>query len=77
MVLTDSARRLPPAATLLGEIPDNGDSLPADYQTGVGVSAMPEQAAELGGSCVVESLTAGGAGLGPLACGRGSEGRAQ
>jgi signal transduction histidine kinase len=42
-------------------IQDNGAGLPADSQVGVGVSAMRERAAELGGSCVLETRASGGA----------------
>ena len=42
------------------EIRDNGQGLPVDYQTGVGFQSMRERAAELGGSCRIESLATGG-----------------
>jgi signal transduction histidine kinase len=42
------------------EIRDDGMGLPAGCQAGVGMNSMRERAAELGGTCVVESLPAGG-----------------
>jgi signal transduction histidine kinase len=42
------------------EVQDNGRGLPPDYHAGVGISAMRERAAELGGSCVIENVAAGG-----------------
>lgn len=42
------------------EVRDNGEGLPEDYHPGVGISAMRERAAELGGSCMVETMTTGG-----------------
>ena len=45
---------------LLVEVRDNGAGLPEDYRAGVGVNAMRERAAELGGSCMVETMTTGG-----------------
>jgi signal transduction histidine kinase len=42
------------------EVQDNGKGLPSDYHTGVGISAMRERAAELGGSCVIEDVATGG-----------------
>jgi signal transduction histidine kinase len=42
------------------EVQDNGEGLPVDYHAGVGISAMRERAAELGGSCVIENVAAGG-----------------
>jgi len=46
--------------TLALEVRDNGMGLPQDHQAGVGISAMRERAAELGGSCTVETLATGG-----------------
>jgi signal transduction histidine kinase len=46
---------------LILDIQDNGVGLPPDYHAGVGVSAMHERAAELGGSCVIENMATGGA----------------
>jgi signal transduction histidine kinase len=45
---------------LILEIADNGAGLPTTYHPGVGVSAMRERAAELGGSCVIEHRASGG-----------------
>ncbi len=42
------------------EVRDNGGGLPGEYCAGVGISAMRERAAELGGSCVIENVAAGG-----------------
>ncbi len=42
------------------EVQDNGKGLPSDYHAGVGISAMRERAAELGGSCVIEDVATGG-----------------
>jgi signal transduction histidine kinase len=39
------------------EVQDNGRGLPQNYHAGVGISAMRERAAELGGSCVVENVS--------------------
>jgi signal transduction histidine kinase len=38
------------------EIRDDGRGLPERYLPGVGLSAMRERAAELGGSCSIESV---------------------
>jgi two-component system, NarL family, sensor kinase len=46
---------------LILDVQDNGRGLLADYHAGVGVSAMRERAAELGGSCVIENMGTGGA----------------
>lgn len=46
--------------TLTVEVLDNGSGLPPTYHAGVGISAMRERAAELGGSCIVETLEHGG-----------------
>ncbi len=42
------------------EIRDDGRGLPSTLRLGVGLTSMSERAAELGGSCVVESLPEGG-----------------
>ena len=42
------------------EISDDGVGIPAERTAGVGLSSMYERAAELGGSCLVESLPKGG-----------------
>jgi signal transduction histidine kinase len=42
------------------EISDDGVGLPARRPAGVGLNAMRERAAELGGACVVESAASGG-----------------
>lgn len=39
---------------------DDGRGLPADVQAGVGISAMRERAAELGGGLRIESRAGGG-----------------
>jgi signal transduction histidine kinase len=46
--------------TLSVSVLDNGQGLPPDFRAGVGVSAMRERAAELGGTCRVERDPAGG-----------------
>jgi signal transduction histidine kinase len=46
--------------TLAVSVLDNGQGLPPDFRVGVGVSAMRERAAELGGTCRVERDPAGG-----------------
>lgn len=43
------------------EVRDDGGGLSSSFHAGVGINAMRERAAELGGSCVVESMTSGGA----------------
>lgn len=60
--LDDATDPLPGAAatgshpsTLVLEICDNGDGLPAAYRGGVGLRSMRERAAELGGTCAVEN----------------------
>jgi signal transduction histidine kinase len=45
---------------LIVEVRDDGEGLPKGYHAGVGISAMRERAAELGGSCAVETMTSGG-----------------
>jgi signal transduction histidine kinase len=42
------------------EVRDDGEGLPEGYHAGVGISAMRERAAELGGSCAIETITVGG-----------------
>jgi signal transduction histidine kinase len=42
------------------DILDDGVGIPAEPTAGVGLSSMRERAAELGGSCVVESVPKGG-----------------
>ena len=41
-------------------IEDDGIGLPADFRAGVGLTAMRERAAELGGSCAIEGRLDGG-----------------
>ena len=48
------------AGTLRLEISDDGRGLSSGRGRGVGIASMRERAAELGGDCVVESLSAGG-----------------
>jgi signal transduction histidine kinase len=48
------------AGTLRLEISDDGRGLSFGRGRGVGIASMRERAAELGGDCVVESLSAGG-----------------
>ena len=43
------------------EVVDDGVGIPAGRNAGVGLSSMRERAAELGGSCVVQSVPEGGA----------------
>jgi signal transduction histidine kinase len=53
--------RLTPSAEMLTlEVLDDGIGLPADFRPGVGVSAMRERAAELGGSCLITIRPTGG-----------------
>ncbi|HEX6386529.1 MAG TPA: histidine kinase [Anaerolineae bacterium] len=42
------------------EVRDDGRGLSSDYQAGVGFQSMRERAAELGGSCRIESVAGGG-----------------
>lgn len=46
--------------TLLVDVQDNGQGLSQKYQAGVGMHAMHERAAELGGSCVITPIATGG-----------------
>lgn len=45
---------------LLVEICDDGKGIPTEIHPGVGLNSMRERAAELGGSCTIESLPRGG-----------------
>jgi len=47
-------------ASLCLEITDDGVGLPRTAQAGVGLTSMTERATELGGTCVIEPLPAGG-----------------
>jgi signal transduction histidine kinase len=49
-----------PGATLILEVVDNGCGLPTQVHAGVGLTSMRERAAELGGTCVVETASGGG-----------------
>jgi signal transduction histidine kinase len=49
-----------PQQALTLEIVDDGCGLPAQLQAGVGLASMRERAAELGGSCVIETAAGGG-----------------
>src|SRR5260370_37865612 len=42
------------------EVEDDGGGLPRNFHAGVGINAMRERAAELGGSCTVETVATGG-----------------
>lgn len=48
------------ARTLTLEVSDDGVGLRPEHGTGVGLTAMRERAAELGGACTIEALPAGG-----------------
>jgi signal transduction histidine kinase len=52
--------RLSVGDALCLEIGDDGVGLPPDRQAGVGLTSMRERAEELGGTCLVEALPAGG-----------------
>jgi signal transduction histidine kinase len=52
--------RLSVGDTLELEITDDGAGLPADRRSGVGLNSMSERTAELGGTCVIESVPSGG-----------------
>jgi signal transduction histidine kinase len=41
-------------------ISDNGTGLNADHHAGVGLTSMRERAAELGGECVIETISSSG-----------------
>jgi signal transduction histidine kinase len=53
-------RLTPSADILMLEILDDGIGLPSDFRPGVGISAMRERAAELGGSCLITTRPTGG-----------------
>jgi signal transduction histidine kinase len=46
--------------TLVIEVTDNGQGLPPETRSGVGLSSMRERAEELGGMCLVEAMAKGG-----------------
>ncbi len=48
------------SAALSVEIRDDGCGLPVDRRAGVGLASMRERAAELGGTCLIESVPTGG-----------------
>ncbi len=52
--------RLQVADVLAVEVSDDGVGLPIQYDAGVGISSMRERAAELGGTCRIESHVAEG-----------------
>jgi signal transduction histidine kinase len=45
---------------LILRVLDNGQSLPPDINTGIGLQSMKERAAELGGLCTIEPVATGG-----------------
>ena len=45
---------------LMVEVVDDGIGLPPDWVPGIGITSMRERAAELGGSCTIESVPGGG-----------------
>jgi len=47
-------------STLIVEVRDNGQGLPVQSHAGVGLRAMHERAAELGGICTIAALRGGG-----------------
>ncbi|TMF01655.1 MAG: histidine kinase, partial [Chloroflexi bacterium] len=57
LVLTNENGR---SAALSVEIRDDGCGLPVDRRAGVGLASMRERAAELGGTCSIESVPTGG-----------------
>jgi signal transduction histidine kinase len=42
------------------EVTDDGEGIPSDAVPGVGLGSMRERAAELGGSCDIETAAGGG-----------------
>ena len=46
--------------TLRLEVVDDGCGVPMEHRAGVGLTSMRERAAELGGTCVIESTPGGG-----------------
>ena len=52
--------RLQVSDGLAVEVSDDGVGLPIQYDAGVGISSMRERAAELGGTCRIESHVAEG-----------------
>jgi len=42
------------------EIIDDGQGLPARLRPGIGLTSMRERAAEVGGTCMIESMPGGG-----------------
>jgi len=59
-VASFSIQNASPANLLNLEICDDGLGLPENYRPGVGLASMHERAEEVGGTCQVESLPAGG-----------------
>ena len=57
LVLTNENGR---SAALSVEIRDDGCGLPVDRRAGVGLASMRERAAELGGTCSIETVPTGG-----------------
>jgi signal transduction histidine kinase len=57
LVLADADGR---SGALVLEIRDDGRGLAADRRAGVGLASMRERAAELGGTCLIESVPTGG-----------------
>ncbi len=57
LVLANEKER---SAALSVEIRDDGCGLPVDRRAGVGLASMRERAAELGGTCSIESVPTGG-----------------
>ena len=59
-----SFRNHPTDGMILGaleiEILDDGDGLPDGFRSGVGLSSMQERAAELGGTCTIDTRSDGG-----------------
>jgi signal transduction histidine kinase len=54
------AVRLTQTDALQIEVTDDGLGLPAHHREGVGITSMRERATELGGTCMIERLSAGG-----------------